>query len=197
MESPASPSPFLNLLIVLRSLRGAVGGFCGRGVVSQALGFLLLARLAVVISRMERLTARFLAGVARSRVGGLRAAGARGGVSAVVRIWPRRFCWLIEMAGWQSAAYGAQLRAVLETPEMVALLAASPSASRVLLPVCRMLGIETAVLRPGVPVAPVRVMAERVRKPRVKPVVEPFRIPLPRGVLSAARRAGFGKIPRS
>jgi hypothetical protein len=86
---------------------------------------------------------------------------------------------------------------------MVALLSASPAAGRVLLPICRMLGIEASVLRPGVVVVPgvvmgpARVVAERVRAARVSVAVEPFRVPLPRGVLSAARRAGFGKIPRS
>ena len=180
---------------MLRNLRGAVGGFCGRGVVSGALGLLLLARLAVVIRRMERMTVRFVAG--RVWLVGARARVTRAAAAGVVRIWPRRFCWLIEMAGWQSAGYGSQLRAVLETPEMVALLSASPAAGRVLLPVCRMLGIESSVLRPGVlAVTRVRVLVARVRKPRVKIVVEPWRIPLPRGVLSAARRAGYGKIPK-
>ena len=81
--------------------------------------------------------------------------------------------------------------------EMVALLMASPAAGRVLQPICRMLGIETSVLRPEV-VVPVRVVVERVRKVRMKvAVAKPWRIPLPRGVLSAARRAGYGKIPRS
>jgi hypothetical protein len=165
-------------------------------VVSHALGLLLVARLGVVILRMERMTARFLAG--RVWLVGVRIGGARAAASAVARIWPGRFCWLIEMAGWQSAAYGTQLRAVLETPEMVALLTASPSAWRVLRPVCRMLGIETSVLRPGlVVVPPVRVVVERVRKARVTVAVENWVVPLPRGVISAARRAGFGKIPTS
>jgi hypothetical protein len=162
------------------------------------LGFLLVARLGAVLLRMERMTARFLAGRVwrvEARLCGERV------VRGAVRVWPGGFAWLIRLVGWQSAGYGSQLRAVLETPEMVAFLSASPSAGRVLLPVCRMLGIEASVLRPGalrpsVPVvAPVRVVAARVRKARVKE--EPFRIPLPRGVLSAARRAGFGKIPKA
>ena len=193
MDISAFPSPFLNLLIVLRNLRGAVGGFCGRGVVSHALGLLLVARLGMVILRMERMTARFVAG--RGWLAGTRAGGTRAATLPVARVWPGGFCWLVRMAGWQSAGYGSQLRAVLETPEMVALLAASPGALRVLRPVCRMLGIETSLLRPGVVAVPrVRVVVERVRKPRVKVAVEPWRIPLPRGVLAAARRQGYGKI---
>jgi hypothetical protein len=189
-----SPSPFLNLLVVLRNLRGAIGGFCGRGVVSHALGFLLFARLGLVMLRMERLSARFLAGrVSRleKRAGTARSSG-RGGV----RVWPGGFCWLVKMAGWQAAGYGSQLRAVLETPEMVALLTASPAAGRVLAPVCRALGIERSVLRPGVVEVPrASVVRVRVARAQVEPA-PPWRIPLPRGVLAAARRAGFGKIPR-
>eukprot|EP01037_Dinobryon_pediforme_P002695 gene2695-2734_t len=168
-------SPFLNLLIVLRNLRGQVGGWCGRGLVAHALGILLFDRLAAVILRLERMTARFLAGGLRRFDG--RVFGER---------TPRRA---------KAAGFGSQLRAVLETPEMVALLTASPQAGRMLLPVCRALGVETALLRPGVvAVARVAVVRERVRKVRVKPVVEPFRIPLPRGVLAWAKREGYGKI---
>jgi hypothetical protein len=79
---------------------------------------------------------------------------------------------------------------------MVALLVATPQAGRILRPVCRMLGIETALLRPravGVaevaPVAEIAVVVKQVRKPRV--AIDFRRIPLPRGVLSAARRQGF------
>jgi len=76
---------------------------------------------------------------------------------------------------------------------MVELLKASPQAVRLLQPVCRMLAIETALLRPGVLVPPPVV---RVRKPRLRKKREPIdwgRIPLPRGVLTAARRQGFGR----
>jgi hypothetical protein len=92
-----------------------------------------------------------------------------------------------------AAGYASQLRFLLDDPEMKAFLAAVPQARRVLAPVCRMLALEPAVL--GV-VAPV-VVAETVpvvKKVRVRVKPEPFRIPLPRGVLTAARREGFGKI---
>jgi hypothetical protein len=80
---------------------------------------------------------------------------------------------------------------MLEEPEMKALLAAVPQARRVLAPVCRMLALEPALLG----VVPPVVVAERVsgvKKVRVRP--EPFRTPFPRGVLSAARREGFGRL---
>ena len=102
---------------------------------------------------------------------------------------------MLRLGGWKAAGYGSQLRAALETPEMVALLTASPEAGRVLRPICRMLGIEVTVLRPGVVVVVrEKIAQEWVRKPRMKVKPEPFRIPLPRGVLAAARRQGYGKI---
>jgi hypothetical protein len=84
---------------------------------------------------------------------------------------------------------------VLETPEMVALLEAAPQAARILTPLCRMLAIESSVLRPGAagPAVP-EVKAEtpkRVRTPRAK--VDWGRIPIPRGGLAAVRRQGIGK----
>jgi hypothetical protein len=109
----------------------------------------------------------------------------------------------VRLASWQAAGFGAQLRAVLETPEMVALLIACPQAGRVLLPICRMLSVERSVLRLQGGRRRVRVAAAdivedgesgriRVRPARKAVVVE--RIPLPRGVLSAARRQGFGRV---
>jgi hypothetical protein len=83
---------------------------------------------------------------------------------------------------------------------MVALLVAAPQAARILRPLCRMLAVETAVLRPRVagaaadvdPVEIIPVVKKRVRRPRVP--VDWGRIPLPKGVLAAARRQGFGKV---
>ena len=108
--------------------------------------------------------------------------------------WPGRFGWLVRAAAYRAAVYGEQLRAILEQPEMVALLIAAPQARRILRPVCRMLAVEAALLRPrpaGVVVevpagAVVDVVKKRVRKARVP--VDCGRIPLPRGVLTWARR---------
>jgi hypothetical protein len=150
---------------------------------------------------MERLSLRFVAGrlwriEARARDGLL-----AGRASGLARIWPGRFAWLVRLAGWQAAGFGSQLRAVLETPEMVALLEACPQAGRMLKPICRMLAVETTLLRQRAAVARVR---ERLASPvvactgavvarRIGQVEEPWRIPLPRGVLAAARRQGFGR----
>jgi hypothetical protein len=79
---------------------------------------------------------------------------------------------------------------------MVALLTACPQAVRILRPICRMMAIETSVLRPGVAVvvAPARLQAGAVARVRRKPAPLDFgRIPLPRGVMAAARRQGYGR----
>lgn len=92
---------------------------------------------------------------------------------------PRRFGWLVKAGGHQAACFGTQLQTVLQTPEMATLLAASPQAVRMLRPLCRALAVELPWTRD----TPRKV---RPRKPRPKP--EPFRPPLPRGVLARARR---------
>jgi hypothetical protein len=75
---------------------------------------------------------------------------------------------------------------------MVELLKAAPQAARVLRPLCRMLAIETAVLRPGVvAVETVVVPTQRKRAPREKP--DTGRVPIPRGVMAWVRRDGLAK----
>jgi len=192
MDSSAPLSPYQTLSAVLRALRGEVGGWTVRRLLSEVLALLLYRRLGEICGKIERLAARFQAGRLWVRVSGARTA-ARSAAKKGARIWPGRFAWLVRAAGYQAAGYGCQLRHVLEQPEMVELLNASPQAARILRPVCRMLAIETALLRPGVVVPPPVV---RVRKPRVRKARVPIdwgRIPLPRGVLSAARRQGFGR----
>jgi len=192
VNSSAPISPYQTLSAVLRELRGAVGGWTVRGLLSEVLALLLYRRLGEICGKIERLAARFQAGRLRLREPGARH-GARCATKTGARIWPGRFAWLVRAASYQAAGYGCQLRHVLEQPEMVELLKASPQAARILRPVCRMLAIETALLRPGVPVPEpvVRVAKPRVRKKR--PPIDFGRIPLPRGVLSAARRQGFGR----
>ena len=189
------PSPvFLSLSAVIRGLRVAVAAWGGRGLLGGLVLLLVYRRLGEIGRRMEGMARRFQAGVVWRRVRvvgpGASAVGRRG---RAVRVWPGRFGWLVRVAGFEAAGFGSQLRAVLETPEMVALLAASPEAVRVLRPLCRALAIEMSVLRPGVAgVVRVRsVGAGKVRAPRVK--LDLGRVPVPRGVLSAVRRGRFSK----
>lgn len=190
--------------MVLRALRGAVGGWGGRGLLSQVLVMLLYRRLGGICGQMERLSQRFQAG--RLWRPGPRVVSPETGKAedrrraAPVRQWPGGFGWLVRLASYQAAGYGSQLREILGQPEMVALLVAAPQAARILRPVCRMLAVETSLLRPRlagavaevVAVPGVVVVKTRVRRPRV--AVDWGRIPQPRGVLAAARRQGFGKI---
>jgi hypothetical protein len=204
VNSSASPSPFLNLLTVLRALRGSVGGWGGLGLLDAALTLLLFRRLGGICADMERLAQRFQAGrlwrvADRAAVAPRVASDGRRSMPAL-RL-PGRFGWLVMKAAYRAAGFGCQLRAVLEQPDMVELLLAAPRAVVILRPVCRMLAIETSLLRPRaagavvveateiVPVVKVRVRVKRAP-------VDGGRIPLPRGVLSAARREGFGKRPR-
>ena len=191
---------------MIRCLRGAVGGWGGRGWLSQVLVMLLYRRLGGICGQMERLCLRFQAGRLwrrEPREGAGESGAAAGGLRTRVGVawgWPGRFGWLVRAAAWHAAGYGCQLRAVLGQPEMVALLIAAPQAARILRPLCRMLAVETALLRPR----PAGAVAEiesvaviPVAKPRVRVARAPVdwgRIPLPRGVLSAARRQGFGKV---
>ena len=190
MNSSAPLSPYQSLSVVLRALRGEVGGWTVRRLLSEVLAPLLYRRIGEVCGKIERLAARFQAGRLWQHVPQTRA-GVRKAAKTGARIWPGRFAWLVRVAGYQAAGYGCQLRHILEQPEMVELLKASPQAARILRPVCRMLAIENSVLRPGeVPPEPkVREVKPRLRKPR--PPVDWGRIPLPRGVLTAVRRRRF------
>jgi len=194
----------VNLLTVLRALRGDVGGWGLRGFLSQALVMLVYRRLGAICGDFERLCQRFRDGRVW-RVAARAPAAATGSVDGRRRampawVWPGRFGWLVRAASWHAAGYGCQLEHVLRQPEMVALLLAAPRAGRILRPVCRMLAVDMSLLRPGTAGAAPEVAPEdvpvvvrkRVRAPR--PRVDWGRIPLPRGVLSAARRQGFGKI---
>ena len=205
MDFSASPSPFLSLFAVLRAMRGCVGGWGGRGFLAPVLTLLLFRRLGEVCGDMERLCQRFQAGrlwrvLGRAGVAGRVASDGRERVGPG-RVWPWRFGWLVRAAAHHAAVYGGQLQAVLSEPEMVALLLASPQARRILRPVCRMLAVDAALLRPRavgevavVAAEVVAVVKVRVRRPRVP--IDWGRIPLPRGVLAAAKRQGFGKVPR-
>jgi hypothetical protein len=71
---------------------------------------------------------------------------------------------------------------------MAELLKVAPQAGRILRPLCRALAFEWPVPE----AKPEKIKTPRIRKPRPKP--EPYKIPLPRGVLSWARREGYKGI---
>ncbi len=216
MENCSSAPGVVGLQDVIRALRDRVAAWGGRGVLATVLVLLVWRRLGEIGRRMERMQARFRAGVVLRRgvavrgdqlcaveagavdpiaACGMPDAGRRVRRGSGRRVWPGRFGWLVRACGYEAAGLSEQLRFVLAQPEMVALLKAAPQAVAVLRPLCRALAIETDVLRPGVvrvPAAEKPPRPVRVRKPR--PKIDFGRIPLPRGLLSAARRQGFGKI---
>ena len=202
MNSAEPFPPLHDVSTVILGLRRVVGAWGVRQLMSAALNALLGQVLCSISGKIARLLVRFEAGrLWRCKPRVARVAAVSEVVPALARIWPARFGWLVRLGGWQVAGCGAQLRFALERPEMVALLIASPQARRILWPLCRMLAVEASVLRPRLPGAAAEVMPDksvvvaktRLRRPR--PVVDWGRIPLPRGVLTAARRQGFGKIP--
>ena len=185
---------------MVAAVRAQVGNWGLAGLLDVALAMLTYRRVGQIGQQIERLLVRFRAGTLWRRPERVAGAG-RVGVDRAKRsvpalVMPRRFGWLVRAAAWRAAVYGGQLQAVLEQPEMVELLKAAPQAGRILRPLCRMLLVDTALLRPGVVVEPPapKVAKVRVRKPRAK--VDWGRIPLPRGMLAAAKRQGFGKLPR-
>ncbi len=186
--SPATPETVTaKLRVVLRGLQAALGAWG----LAPLLGILLYGRVSQTLGRIERMLVRF-------RAGKLWQCPQRTVVQAtrlhlqqpLIRL-PRRFGWLLKSGKHEAAGYGLRLHAVLDAPELTELLAQSAQARRVLRPLCRALAVELPWTVDKTPEER-GVMRRRTRKPRPKP--EPFRIPLPRGVLSAARRQGFGKM---
>ncbi len=172
-----------NLRMILRGVLAVLGAWR----LEPAVAFVAYRRISGTFGRIERMLVRFRAGklwrIAPHGVVSQRAVS-----RAPATRLPRKFGWLVRAGGYQAAGFGSQLQAVLRAPEMAELLAESAQARRVLRPLLRALAVELpwTVDTPRAPRSP------RPRKPRVKP--EPFRIPLPRGVLAAARRQGFGKM---
>jgi hypothetical protein len=161
----------------------------------NALALLVHRRVGEISRRLERMLVRFAAGLPMVR----KARGAADGVREVVpgavvrakpvRVWPLGFGWILASGAHVAAGHGGHLRVVLEHPEMVALLRASPSARRLLSPVCRMLGVEASVLSPRLPgevvvevVKPVRVRRKKASVEKLPPLV------WPRGVLAMVRK---------
>ena len=201
MTNPATYTVAERLALILDGLGRAVAARISPRRAGEAMA---AAMIGLDWTRVRRAEARSVGLLARFRAGRLRVVVRRqpgrggGGARAGSGRLPLGFAWLIPMVPFEAACFAGQLRTVLAEPEMVALLDATPQAARILAPLCRMLGIERSVLRMRSPdvvaiaggEAPPAV-GTRVRVPPAP--AEPWRIPLPRGVLSAARRQGFGK----
>ncbi len=133
------------MALTLDGLGQAVAARILGGAMQAVMILLVWRRLRRIEGQIRGLLARFRAGrlwVRRVSPGGVR--GAHGGSGPA--LLPRGFGWLLALVPQEAACFAGQMRGVLAEPEMVALLAAAPQARRVLAPLCRMLGIETAVL---------------------------------------------------
>ncbi len=203
------PSPSERFALTCAALCRAVAASIARGVMTPAMIVLVWTRVRRAEGLFLELVARVQAG--RYRGGWVRSAAANaasqaggatggGGVRLARALdrgrLPVRFGWLMGVMPYEAAGYAGQLRTVLAEPEMVALLRDVAQARRILGPVCRMLGVEIpGVCDPAtVAVADgVGVRSGRSRGARVRPDLDFGRIPLPQGVLIAARRQGFGR----
>ncbi len=211
MYVAATPSLADRIVFTLDGLARAVAARIAARAMTAAMIVLVWGRVKRAERDILRLLALFGAGRLRVLAGPRAGAGAavvRAGARAGAARLPVRFAWLLPLVPGEAACFAGQLRAALGEAEMVALLEASPQARRVLRPLCRMLGIERSVLGDvsrgdvsrgdvvaagAAPVLGEASAVARVRVPRVRVPVDLGRVPLPRGVLAAARRDGFGR----
>ncbi len=174
---PDIPARLRMILAGLRSLMGYWG-------LEGQLTILLYNRTGRIFARLERMLVRFRAGKLRigtRRDGVVRRGGATAGRGPGL---PRKFGWIVGPGGYRAMGYRSQLVYLLTTePEMVAMLNSYPQARRVLRPLLRALGVDELAWVATPPRAP---KPRKPRKPRPKP--EPDKIPLPRGVITWARR---------
>ena len=177
------------LWTVLHGLLAALGGWG----LDAVFAVVLYRRIGRIAGRIERMLVRFRAGRLWRVTQRAQGQGRCGRIAGRGPALPRRFGWLVQAGGHRAAAVGSQLQAVLNTPEMTALLAASPQAGRILRPLCRALAVELPALAAPSRKAAAECVTTARRRTWPRPAPEPFRIPLPRGVLAAARREGFGK----
>ena len=178
--SQSGPDITARLRMILAGLRSLIGMW---GLEGQ-LAILLDNRTGRMFARFERMFVRFRAG--KLRLGTPRKSAPRTVRASAGRgpALPRRFGWIVGPGGYRAMGYRSQLVHLLTTePEMVAMLDTYPQARHVLRPLLRALGVDEI---PWVPTPPRAPKPRMKRKSRPKP--EPFRIKLPRGVITWARR---------
>ncbi len=179
-SSQSAPDITARLRMILAGLRSLMGmwGLDGQMTV------LIYNRSGQIFGRIERMLVRFRAGklrVGMRRQSASRKVGEKAGRGPAL---PRKFGWIVDAGGYRAVGYRSQLVHLLTTEaEMVTMLESYPQARRVLRPLLRALGVEELPWAATPPRAPKPRMP---RKPRPKP--EPYKIPLPRGVITWARR---------
>ncbi|WP_288038653.1 hypothetical protein, partial [Acidiphilium sp.] len=153
MTTPTPTSPGLLLRPRFDAFIEALcAHIAGEGAKRRIAGPLII----LIWQRLRRLAARFARLVTTPpRARATRPAGRSGPPHTL----PRAFGWLARLIPG-TASVAAQFRALLDTPDMAALIAATPEAGRILRPLCHTLGIR--------PPAPLR----RPRRPRRAPPSE-------------------------
>eukprot|EP01037_Dinobryon_pediforme_P013344 gene13344-13458_t len=136
---------------VCRAVAACLGGGVRPATLPQDLVMEVHRRVVKAQVRLIALMERVRAGRSFVRPGRASVVLVGGGLPRVaVRrgVWlPRRFGWLIGLVGHEAAGRGSQLAALLEEPEMVALVRDVPEARRILAPLCWMLGVAFDPLR--------------------------------------------------
>ena len=160
MTAPSAPSPGLLLRPRFDAFIEALcAHIAGEGAKRRIAGPLII----LIWQRLRRLAARFARLVTtppRARATPPRARITRpAGRPGAPHPLPRAFGWLARLIPG-TASVAAPFRALLDTPDMAALIAATPEAGRILRPLCHTLGIR--------PPAPLR----RPRQPRLAPPPE-------------------------
>ncbi len=198
--------PATRFALTTSALCQAVAACLGRGLMQAGM-------IVLVWTRVRRAEVAFLALLERVRLGRYRGgwkrlvpacanpamgAPATPGAPCVPLEMPGRgtlpvgFGWLMRVMPYEAACFAGQLRTLLAEPDMQALLEDVARARRILGPVCRMLGVEIPGVRAPAP-RPAMAGPKAVRVRRVAPALDIGRVPLPRGVLAAARRQGYGR----
>jgi hypothetical protein len=171
MESAAPLSVASLFALILDGLLRAIAARVNDYPINAAMVSYLWKRVNRVKNRFLALAALVQAGkIPRERAAKPRARkGSGGGVGSDGINWKKwlpmsRFawlCWLMPSLAnrFGAAQFGDQLRHLLGRAEMRAILAATPKAGRLLAPLCFMLGIDAALLRPVVPAVAVPELA--------------------------------------
>ena len=125
-----------NFLLLLTHIKATIAARAARHPALTVLFVALYARVARMGTRMERLFARWQAGITP------KARGPRAPRTARVRAtpdYPTHPDWLL-MHAREAASFGGQLAHMIEHPDFARFVAEVPQAGRVLRPLLRMLG---------------------------------------------------------
>ncbi len=178
------PPPFVtdriteNLRLILLGLRTALAMWR----LDPPVGVVLYTRCGKIFLKIKRMLARYRAGTLRHGTPRTVVTPRTQAPRKPAVVMPRRFGWLLPSGKHDAVCFGGQVQHLLQEPEMAAMLAEYPQSRRVLRPLLRALGVELpwTVTQPRPP------RPRKPRTPRAKP--EPYKIPLPRGVITWARR---------